>query len=166
MITDVERILHWIGLHVFCLSMQTWVSLSTLSRSLVFRLGLYWTWDFPGGSDGKSICLQWGRPGLNPWVVKIPWRRKWQPISVFLPGKSHGWRSLAGYSPWGGKELGMTEWLHFFFCIEPIDQDDWTYRSRCTSWLYWVFQSMNMNIYPFIYFIFNFFQQCFAVFHI
>ena len=32
---------------------------------------------------------------------KIPWRRKWQPIPVFLPGKSHGWRSLEGYSPWG-----------------------------------------------------------------
>jgi len=38
-----------------------------------------------------------------------PWRRKWQPTPVFLPGKSHGWRSMTGYSPWGGKELNMTE---------------------------------------------------------
>ena len=40
---------------------------------------------------------------------KIPWRRKWQPTPVFLPGESYGQRSLAGYSPWGGKELDMTE---------------------------------------------------------
>ena len=42
------------------------------------------------------------------WVGKIPWRRKWQPTPVFLPGKSHGQKSLAGYSPKGAKELDMT----------------------------------------------------------
>ena len=42
-------------------------------------------------------------------VGKIPWRRAWQPTPVFLPGKSHRQRSLAGYSPWGGKESDMTE---------------------------------------------------------
>ena len=41
------------------------------------------------------------RHGFEPWVEKIAWRRKWQPTPVFLPGKSHGQRSLAGYSPWG-----------------------------------------------------------------
>ena len=41
------------------------------------------------------------RPWFDPWVGKISWRRKWQPTPVFLPGKSHGWRSLVGYSPWG-----------------------------------------------------------------
>ena len=66
--------------------------------------------DFPG-SDSKSICLQWGRPGFNPWVGKIPWRRKWQPTPVLLPGKSHGRRSLVGYSLWGHKESDTTEWL-------------------------------------------------------
>ena len=70
-------------------------------------------WDFPGGSESKSICLQCGRPRFNPWVGKIPWRRKWQPTPVFLPGKSHGRRSLVGYSPWGRKESDMTEGLHF-----------------------------------------------------
>ena len=45
----------------------------------------------------------------------IPWRRERQPTPVFLPGKSHGWRSLAGYSPWGPKESDMTERLHFLF---------------------------------------------------
>ena len=42
-----------------------------------------------------------------------PWRRKWQPTPVFLPGKSHRQRSLIGYSPWGRKESDTTEWLHF-----------------------------------------------------
>ena len=40
---------------------------------------------------------------------KMPWRRAWQPIPVFLPGESHGQRSLVGYSPWGHKESEMTE---------------------------------------------------------
>ena len=52
------------------------------------------------------------RLGFDPCVGKIPWRRKWQPTAVFLPGESHGWRSLAGYSPWGRKESDMTERLH------------------------------------------------------
>ena len=60
----------------------------------------------------KSL-LQHRRPGFNPWVGKILWRRKWQPTPVFLPGKSHGQRSLAGYSLWGHKELDTTEQLHF-----------------------------------------------------
>ena len=40
------------------------------------------------------VCLQCGRPGFDPWVGKIPWRRKWQPTPVFLRGESHGQRSL------------------------------------------------------------------------
>ena len=43
----------------------------------------------PGGSDSKIGCLQCGRPGFNLWVRKIPWRRKWQPTPVLLPGKFH-----------------------------------------------------------------------------
>ena len=39
------------------------------------------------------------KPGFDPWVEKIPWRRTWQPTPVFLPGESHGQRSLGGYSP-------------------------------------------------------------------
>ena len=52
------------------------------------------------------ICLQCKRPEFHPWVGKIPWRRKLQPNRVFLPGESHGQRSLAGYSPWGCKRVG------------------------------------------------------------
>ena len=51
------------------------------------------------------------RPRFDPWVRKIPWRRTWQPTPVFLPGESHGQRSLAGYSPWGHKESDTTEQL-------------------------------------------------------
>ena len=47
-------------------------------------------------------------PRFDPWVGKISWRRKWQPTPVFLPGESHGQRSLVGYSPRGGTELDMT----------------------------------------------------------
>ena len=56
-----------------------------------------------------------GDPSSIPWSGKIPWRWKWQPTPVLLPGKSHGLRSLVGYSPWGRKELDTTEWLHFHF---------------------------------------------------
>ena len=63
----------------------------------------------------RSICLQCGRPGFDPWVGKIPWRKKWQHTPVFLPGEPHGWRSLVGYSPRGRKESDTTERLHFSF---------------------------------------------------
>ena len=49
------------------------------------------------------------RHGFKPWVRKISWRRKWQPIPVFLPGRFHGQRSLAGYSSCGHQKLDMTE---------------------------------------------------------
>ena len=67
----------------------------------------------PNPSQHQSL-FQWvnSRPGFNPWVGKIPWRRKWQSTPVLLPGKSHGQRSLVGYSPWGCKELDKTEQLH------------------------------------------------------
>ena len=67
---------------------------------------------------------------LDPWVGKILWRRKWQPTPVLLPGKSHGWGSMVGYSPWGCKELDMTELLHLVlvFAIKAelvrMDQKD------------------------------------------
>ena len=54
-------------------------------------------------------CRRCMRHWFDPWVGKIPWRRAWQPTPVFLPGESHGQRSLAGYSPQGHKELNITE---------------------------------------------------------
>ena len=52
----------------------------------------------PRWLSGKESACQYRRQGLDPWVWKIPWRRKWQPTPVFLPRASHGQRSLAGYS--------------------------------------------------------------------
>ena len=54
-------------------------------------------------------AMQEIRGGLDPWVGKIPWSRKWQPTLIFLPGESHGQRSLAGYHPWGHKQSSTTE---------------------------------------------------------
>ena len=64
--------------------------------------------------------LQFRRGRFDPWVGKIPWRRTWQPTLVFLLGKSQGWRSLAGYSPWGRKESDTTEQLTLHF-TEPSE---------------------------------------------
>ena len=66
----------------------------------------------PGGSDGEeSTCNAGELTGFDPWVGKIPWRREWQATPVFLPEEFHGHRNLVGYSPWGHKELDMTECL-------------------------------------------------------
>ena len=55
---------------------------------------------FSGGKKKKKSTCQCRRARLYPWVLQMPWRRKWQPTLVFLPGESHGQRSLGSYSPW------------------------------------------------------------------
>ena len=80
----------------------------------VNNLQVFMTQGFPGGASGKEPDCQCSRLeicGFDAWVGKIPWRRKWEPTPVFLPGKSHGQRSLVG-SPWGRKELDMIEHTH------------------------------------------------------
>ena len=69
---------------------------------------------FPAGSDGKASAYNAGDPGSILGLERFPWRRKWQPTLVFLPVKSHGQRSLVGYSPWGRKELDTIEQLHIY----------------------------------------------------
>ena len=71
-----------------------------------FKLG------FPGDLMVRNPPCQCRRPRFHPWVGKIPWRRPWQPTPVFSPGKSHGQRSLVGYSPWGGSQRDTTEHVH------------------------------------------------------
>ena len=66
-------------------------------------------WGFPGGSDSEESAWNAGR--FDPWVGKVPCRRKWQPTLVFLPGEFHAQSSLNEYSPQGHKELDMTEKL-------------------------------------------------------
>ena len=76
-----------------------------------FMFGFYcFCWKF---SLQCSLTLLTGRPGLDPWVGKISWRRKWQPTPVILPGKFHERRTLVGYSPLDCKELHTTEQLYF-----------------------------------------------------
>ena len=62
-------------------------------------------------SDKESAC-QCRRRGFDPWLGKILWSRKWEPTPVFLPGESHGQKSLVGYSPRGSKELDTAEHTH------------------------------------------------------
>ena len=66
------------------------------------------SWAFPGAAVVKNLpaCqyMRFKRFRLGPWVGKIPWSRKWQSVPVFLPGKFHGQRGLAAYSPQGHKE--------------------------------------------------------------
>ena len=80
---------------------------------LILRGSIILTYRFLSGSDGKASAYNVGDLGSIPWVKKIPWRKKWQPTPALLLGKSHGLRSLVGYSPQGRKELDTTEWLHF-----------------------------------------------------
>ena len=62
------------------------------------------------------ICLQCRRLGFDPWVGKVPWQRERQPAPGFLPGESHGQRSLVSCSPWGRKETGLSnQQAHFHF---------------------------------------------------
>ena len=82
---------------------------SILRRSAFFTVQL----SHPYMTTGKTIALtRRTLVGFNPWVGKIPWRRKWQPTPVLLPGKFHGQRSLVNYSPRGHKESGTTERCH------------------------------------------------------
>ena len=105
----------------------------------LFELGLLWHWSgsflafrlyppttflrkmrevaFTGdwfSSMGTGTEKMWSKTVL---CQKILWRRKWHPTPVLLPGKSHGWRSLVGFSPWGRWESDMTERLHFQFSL-------------------------------------------------
>ena len=92
----------------FCIQIWNHMNLS----NLLFFINLLCKGGFPGGSVVKESACQsrsGRRCGFYPWVGKIPWRRKRQPAPVLLPGKSHGQRSLAGYSPWGRQESGTTE---------------------------------------------------------
>ena len=76
-------------------------------------------------SDEESAfqCRRHRNRGLDPWVRKILWSRKWQSTPVFLPGEPHGPRGLEGYSPWGHKESDTTEatfHAHMYIVIDKV----------------------------------------------
>ena len=93
-----------------CYSQKTpaCISLALLREVVVLWAGYLNFLGFPGGSVGKESTCQCRSHRFNPWVGKIPWRRKWQPTPVFLPGKSLGQRNLAVYRPRGRKESETT----------------------------------------------------------
>ena len=78
------------------------ISIHLLSVFNCFLIERYYLFRLPWGSVVKNHPPN--AVDMAFWVEKIPWRRKWQPTPVFLPGKSHRQRSLVGYSPWGCKE--------------------------------------------------------------
>ena len=103
--------LRW--LHVFL-----WLDSCTFF--FLFTCPLY-VYGFPGGTVNKESACQCKRGktcGFSLWVGMIPWKRKWQPVPVSLPGKFQGQRSLVGYSPWGHKELDTTETEHPCMCMD------------------------------------------------
>ena len=105
---------------------------------------------FPWWLSGKESafqCRRRKRLGFHPWSGKIPWRRKWQPTPEFLPGESHGQRSLAGYHPQGCKESAMTEQLRhiskrlgrkIFFNLSPSEKQTNKTQQHCflEKWQY------------------------------
>ena len=110
------------------------------------------------------------RHGFNPWVRKILWKRKWQPTPVFLPGKSHGQRTLVGHSPWGYNESDLTYLLNLLLqhiikfklflplflpqtelkiwtCHQQMERDfmfpGWK-KQYCEKWLYYQMQATDL----------------------
>ena len=71
-----------------------------------------------GDSEGKASACNAGDPRFDPWVGTIPWRRKWQPTPVLLPGKSHGQRSLVRLQSIGRKKSDSAERLHFHTVLQ------------------------------------------------
>ena len=107
---------------LLCLQNFPWSShLSSFLQSLQRQL-------MPNPNIKKSqlLCQETETHFLLPWKldspVRITRRRQWHPTPVLLPGKSHGWRSLVGCSPWGRKESDMTERLHFHFSLLCIGE--------------------------------------------
>ena len=94
-----------------CKSVAWWGSRFPEFCELLYQI----TWTpggVPDGTSGKEPacqCRRCKRRRFDPWIRKIPWRRARQPTPVFLPGESHGQRSLEGNSPWGCKESDTTE---------------------------------------------------------
>ena len=90
-------------------------SFRDISGSQLLTLDYEFLKGFPGDASGKEPACQWCRCricGFNLWVRKIPWRRKWQPALVFLPGKFHGQRSLAGSNGISKIQTWSRDWAH------------------------------------------------------
>ena len=93
----------WVNIYFILTPGKQELTFSGLAHSLIMIISLRNRGALLRWLSGKESSYQCKRQGFDPWVRKIPWRRKWQPTPVFLPGQSHGQRSLEGYSPRGCK---------------------------------------------------------------
>ena len=111
---------------------------TVLSARASRPFSMLWT---PQGITGGSVVKnhpphpssQCRRRGFHPWGGDIPWRRKWQPIPVFLPGKSHGQRSLAGYSPWCCKSVRCNWACTQAFIVLSLCKASWAFSMLWTT---------------------------------
>ena len=107
----------------------------------------------PWSLSSKESTCQCRRYGFHPWFEKISWREKQQLTPVFLPGKSNEQRSLASYSPWGCKELDMTEDAIYIYIYTHththtytyIDTDIWVCKFVCIPNIFEYFYEECMN---------------------
>ena len=104
-------------------------------------------WWCPGDKRISLPCRRHKRHRFHPWVMKIPWRREWQPTPVLLSGESHGLKCLVSDRPWGHKESDKTEatW-HTHICVYNVDRR----KSYILYRIWWLFKLKGkkaMNLY-------------------
>ena len=122
------------------------IMLIILIKCMCIYTGLpWWLRHKESACNAGDLCLI-RRHGFDPWVGKIPLGRKWWPTPVFLPGKSHGQRSPAGYSPWSGERVRrdlvtkqQTEHIHNIITMEnKLSQILWnSYKNKVTCFKLW-----------------------------
>ena len=133
----LDNCLSWVLVKsVFCLLIHTqsdvfWVTVHGMVSILVCLVFMAPWWY--GSKEPTCQGRRLKRHGFDPRVGKIPWRSKWQPTLIFLPGKSHGQRNLVGFSPWGCKESDMTEWA----CMHALMHNIYIYIVQVSSTKFW-----------------------------
>ena len=115
---------------------------------------------FPDGASGKEPTCQCRRLAFDPWIGKIPWRKKWQPTPPFLPGNFHGQKNLAGYSPQGLKELDMTE---HNLDLEKAEESEIKLPTSC--WIFKKAREFQKNFAGFYFCFIDYAKACDCVDH-
>ena len=103
----------------------------------------------PWWLSGKEFTCQCRKYVFSPWVGKIPWRREYQPIQVFLPGESHEQRSLADYSPWGHKrvrhDLASKQKQHQYIIFITANLGNWENNGSLSVCILKIFTYFNIK---------------------
>ena len=114
------RILEWVAILFFGEPRNwTWVSCLACGFFTVWATREAW-WASQLAQVVKNLPTNAADARFDPWVRKMPWNRKWQPAQIFLPGKFHGQRSLAGYSPWSWRKSDITGRLNNKFWTQSF----------------------------------------------